>query len=215
MGYSVLVAYATKSGSTGEVAQAIGRRIRDAGVKVDVRAAREVTDLGSYAAVVVGSPVLYGKPHTDATRFLERHQKALSHMPVAAFLTCLELTTTEEDTRRFASTYVDPMLGRSPAAEDRLTYFEKTHLLSAFVKELLGRAPQVRPVSVGVFRGSLDYHTLDWISRLVMRLIWLIYRRAPEGDFRNWEAIESWADRLPRQLLDLPHKPRRARRGTR
>lgn len=66
---------------------------------------------------------------------------------------------------------------------------------------LLKGASQVKPVSVGIFRGKLDYSKLDWVSRLGMRLFWLIYKRAPEGDFRNWEAIRSWARSLPTVLL--------------
>jgi menaquinone-dependent protoporphyrinogen IX oxidase len=61
---------------------------------------------------------------------------------------------------------------------------------------MLKKVPQVKPFSVGVFRGNLDYSKLDFISSLVMKLIWLIYKRAPEGDFRNWEAIQSWAASL-------------------
>jgi menaquinone-dependent protoporphyrinogen IX oxidase len=63
----------------------------------------------------VGSPVLYGKPHPDADKFLGRHEGALSRMPVAAFLTCPELTKTTEANERDISTYVDPSLARPPA----------------------------------------------------------------------------------------------------
>lgn len=94
------------------------------------------------------------------------------------------------------SPYLDPKLGRPPKAEGKLTLFEKTHLLSAFLDPTLKKVPQVKPFSVGVFRGKLDYSKLDFISLLVMKLIRLIYKRAPEGDFRNWEAIQSWAASL-------------------
>jgi menaquinone-dependent protoporphyrinogen IX oxidase len=66
----------------------------------------------------------------------------------------------------------------------------------------------VKPVSVGIVRGKLDYSKLDWINWLVMRLTWLIYRRAPEGDFRNWQAIRSWARSLPPTLLHSDVKDR-------
>ena len=189
----ILMVYGTKSGSTGEVADAVGDALRERGVTVDVRQVGDVAEVGSYDAVIVGSPVLYGKPHSAVAKFLERNQEALRRMPVAAFLTCLELTTTVDENERSIPTYVDPSLGRPPADEDRMSYFEKTHLMSEFLDGLLRNAPQVKPVSVAFFRGKLDYDELDWISRLVMRLIWLIYRRAPEGDLRNWQAIRSWA----------------------
>lgn len=197
----VLVAYGTKSGSTGEVADAVGDALRERGATVDVRQVGDVSEVGSYDAVIVGSPVLYGKPHSAVAKFLETNQEALSRMPVAAFLTCLELTKTVDENERGIPTFVDPSLGRPPADEGRLSSFEKTHLRSGFLDGLLRGAPHVKPVSVAFFRGKLDYGELDWISRLVMKLIWLIYRRAPEGDFRNWQAIRSWATTVSATLL--------------
>jgi menaquinone-dependent protoporphyrinogen oxidase len=197
----ILVAYGTKSGSTGEVAEAVGDALREHGATVDVRQVGDLSEVGSYDALIVGSPVLYGKPHPAVAKFLEINHEALSRMPVAVFLTCLELTKTVDENERAIPTYVDPSLGRPPADEDKLSYFEKTHLMSGFLNGLLESAPQVKPVSVAVFRGKLDYGELDWISRLVMRLIWLIYRRAPEGDSRNWQAIRSWATTVSATLL--------------
>ena len=196
MNKKILVAYGTKSGSTGEVAEAIGKAVREGGAMVDVCPARDVTEVSSYDAVIVGSPILYGKWHSEAARLLERHQEVLSQIPVVFFLTCLELTKTPEEKKRDMSIYVDPSLGRPPRAEGKLTFFEKGHLLSAFLDPMLKKVPQVKLFSVGVFRGKLDYSKLDFISSLVMKLIWLIYKRAPEGDFRNWEAIRSWAASL-------------------
>ncbi len=62
MGGSILVAYATKSGSTEEVAEVVGRALGESGAAVDVRLARDITGVGSFDAVVVGSPVLSGNP---------------------------------------------------------------------------------------------------------------------------------------------------------
>jgi menaquinone-dependent protoporphyrinogen oxidase len=183
--------YGTKSGSTGEVADAVGDALRERAATVDVRQAGDVSEVGSYDGVVVGSPVLYGKPHSAVTKFLARNQEALTRMPVAAFLTCLELTKTVDEDEREISTFVDPSLGTSPAKEGTLNSFEKTHLMLGFLNELLRGAPRVKPVSVAVYGGKVDYSELDWISRSVMKLIRLVYRRAPEGDFRNWQAIRS------------------------
>jgi len=201
MNKKILVAYGTKSGSTSEVAGAVGKAVKEGGAMVDVCPVRDVTEVSSYDAVIVGSPILYGKWHSEVTRFLERHQEALSRIPVAFFLTCLELTKTPEEKWGNMSIYVDPSLGRLPRAKGKLTFFEKTHLLSAFLDPILKKVPEVKPVGVGVFRGKLDYSKLDFISSLVMKLIWLIYKRAPEGDFRNWAAITSWAASLQPALV--------------
>jgi len=61
------------------------------------------------------------------------------------------------------------------------------------------RKPSFREQSVPNFvlnSSEIPIGKLDFISSLVMKLIWLIYKRAPEGDFRNWEAIQSWAASL-------------------
>ena len=201
MNKKVLVAYGSKSGSTGEIAEAIGKAMREGGTMVDVYSARYVTEVGSYGTVIVGSPILYGKWHSEVARFLYRHQETLSRIPVAYFITCLELTRVSEETHRDIAIYLDPSLGRPPQVEGKLSFFEKTHLLSAFLEPILKKVPQVKPVGVGVFRGKLDYNKLDFISSLVMKLIWLIYKRAPEGDFRNWAAITSWAASLQPTLV--------------
>lgn len=197
---SVLVAYATKSGSTREVAEAIADELTRQGATVETRACNDDTDTADYDAVIVGAPILYGKPHEDATRFLHKNADLMSGRPFAAFLTCLELTVTPEESTDAGEVFVDPQLDVPPDDPDRLSYFDRTHLLSTFLDQLLASTPQVAPVSVAVFRGKLDYAELDPVSWLVMRLIRLVYGRAPAGDHRDWSVIRSWAQGLGPQL---------------
>lgn len=196
MNKKILVAYSTKCESSGDVAEAIGKALREGGAMVDVYPVRDVTEMSPYGSVIVGGPILYGMWHSQAVNFLKRRQEALSRIPVAYFITCLELTKVSEERERDVAIYLDPSLGRPPRVKGKLSFFEKTHLLSGFLDPVLKKVPQVKPFSVGVFRGKLDYSELDFISSLVMKFIWLIYKRAPEGDFRNWEAIQSWAASL-------------------
>ncbi|HUV62960.1 MAG TPA: flavodoxin domain-containing protein [Sedimentisphaerales bacterium] len=85
MASSVLVGYATQYGSTQEVAEAIAATLREGGLAVDVRPLREVRDLAAYSAVVLGAPLMTGRFHKDAERFLSRHREALTQRPVAVF----------------------------------------------------------------------------------------------------------------------------------
>jgi menaquinone-dependent protoporphyrinogen oxidase len=65
--------------------------------------------------------------------------------------------------------------------------------------EIAGFRRAIRPRDHRVFAGALDRGTLAGsdlspIERFVTR------RFMPEGDYRNWTAIESWADGIAREL---------------
>jgi menaquinone-dependent protoporphyrinogen oxidase len=85
MSSSVLVAYATQYGSTQEVAEAIGETLRESELEVDIRPAREVRTVAEYTVVVLGAPLMKGRFHKDAQRFLSQHREALAERPVAIF----------------------------------------------------------------------------------------------------------------------------------
>jgi menaquinone-dependent protoporphyrinogen oxidase len=81
----VLVAFASKRGSTEEIARAVGEGLRSEGLTVDCRPAGEVRDLSPYGAVVLGSAVYIKHWRGDARRFLRRHRKKLPDMPFWVF----------------------------------------------------------------------------------------------------------------------------------
>jgi menaquinone-dependent protoporphyrinogen oxidase len=81
----VLVGYATRYGSTQEVAEAVAATLRECGLAVDIQPMREVRSLAGYSAVVLGAPLYMFRWHKDAIRFLSRHRKALMERPVAVF----------------------------------------------------------------------------------------------------------------------------------
>ncbi|MDR3685805.1 MAG: flavodoxin domain-containing protein [Coriobacteriia bacterium] len=82
---SVLVAYATKYGSTKEVAEAIAKALGERGVDAVVRPAGEVRDLKGYSAVVLGTALYFFRWRGEAHRFISRNRSALSGVPVAVF----------------------------------------------------------------------------------------------------------------------------------
>ena len=81
----ILVAYASKHGSTAEIAETIGATLREAGHEVDVRPARHVQRLSGYEAVVLGSALYSAHWQRDANRFARRHLAALQQVPVWLF----------------------------------------------------------------------------------------------------------------------------------
>ena len=90
---TVLVTYATRNGSTREVAAVIAGTFRALGVNVELGEARYVRGLADHARspgrswnlVVLGAPLYSGRWHRDAHRFLRRHRKELAGVPVAVF----------------------------------------------------------------------------------------------------------------------------------
>lgn len=82
---TVLVAYATRRGSTKEIAEWVGDALREAGHTVDVRPAGDVRDIVGYDAVVLGSALYMQRWCRDARWFARRHRRALAGRPVWLF----------------------------------------------------------------------------------------------------------------------------------
>jgi menaquinone-dependent protoporphyrinogen oxidase len=82
---SVLVAYASKSGSTAEIAAAIAEALRDHGLDAECRPAGEVESLEPYGAVVLGSAVYMRRWQVDGRQFMRRHAGALMQRPFWVF----------------------------------------------------------------------------------------------------------------------------------
>lgn len=86
MPVSVLVAYATRYGSTQQVAESIAATLREHGLGAELAPARQVQTLEGYRGVVLGAPLFMFHWHKDALRFLSRHQPALTkNIRVAIF----------------------------------------------------------------------------------------------------------------------------------
>lgn len=82
----VLVAWATRSGSTEELARVVAEVLRAEGLTVDLRPVQEVRAIRSYGAVVLAAALYMGRLHKDARRFLAGQRDALRQIPVALFV---------------------------------------------------------------------------------------------------------------------------------
>jgi menaquinone-dependent protoporphyrinogen oxidase len=142
-GKRLLVAYASQHGSTGGVAEAIGKELCNRGAAVDVRSLKNVGDLNEYRGVVVGSAIYRGKWLPEAVDLVERNRAALQQIPVAYFLVCMTMCEPTEENGRKALAYLDPVLKA---------------------------VPHVRPVKVGTFAGALNYSNLSLPIKVVMKL---------------------------------------------
>jgi menaquinone-dependent protoporphyrinogen oxidase len=105
----ILVAYASKAGSTGGVAEAIGKTLSDSGMQVDVRLMKHVNDLAPYQAVVAGSAIRGGEWLSEAMEFVQAHQSTLAQKPFAAFLVCVTLAQPSAEKSQEVAAYLKPV----------------------------------------------------------------------------------------------------------
>jgi menaquinone-dependent protoporphyrinogen IX oxidase len=134
--------------------------------------------------------------HREAIAFVEQHAEALSQIPVAYFFTSSNLTRTGEENIGSAAIYLDPSHGAAPKNEGKLSFKENHATPANYLNPILEKVPQVKPVSVAFLAGKLDYSKLALFAWLFVKII----IRGKEGDFRNWEAIRSWAASLGQTL---------------
>jgi menaquinone-dependent protoporphyrinogen oxidase len=73
----VLVAFATKHGSTGEIARTIGAGLSEAGLEVDVLPVAQVERIDDYQAVVMGCGVYMNRGLKPGMDFLKRFRTTL------------------------------------------------------------------------------------------------------------------------------------------
>jgi menaquinone-dependent protoporphyrinogen oxidase len=81
----VLVAYASKEGSTAEIAETVAATLREQGLYAETREVSTVRDLEAYDAVIVGSAVYMFHWRKEAVRLLKSRAGQLSKCPVWLF----------------------------------------------------------------------------------------------------------------------------------
>jgi len=175
----VLVVYATRYGSTGEVAEAIGLRLREQGLEADVKPVKQARSLDGYDAVVFGTPFYLGAMLKEGRAWLESRRAALEERPSAIFA-----------------------LGPTSAADDLAE-------ASKQLEKALDKLPWFKPLAAAMFVGAYDPAKLRFADKLVtMPPASPLHGLGPQDD-RDWDAIMEWTDDASRALLqsDLTTPP--------
>ena len=110
MNPSILVAYATRYGSTQEVAQSIAKTLRSCGLEIKLQSTKDVKTLSGVQAVILGAPLYMFRWHPDARRFLSRHRSELASLPTSIF--ALGPFHNKEDELRSAREQLDKELAK-------------------------------------------------------------------------------------------------------
>ena len=81
----LLVTYASKYGSTAEIAEVIGKELHIREYEVEVKPVEQVDSLAGYDGFVIGSAVYAGGWMKAAAKFLRSNQELLADRPVWLF----------------------------------------------------------------------------------------------------------------------------------
>ncbi len=122
-----LVAYATKHGSTREVAEVVAAELRARQFEVELLPAEQVGSVESYDGVVIGGALYAGRWHPQAKHLLLDEENELATLPVAIF-------------------------AMGPRTMDPADVADSRRQLD----RALAKAPAVEPVSVAIFGGVLQ-----------------------------------------------------------
>lgn len=158
----ILVTFASRAGSTKEVADTIASTIASQGYLVDIMKIEDVKSVSEYSHVIIGSAIRMGNVTPEVKKFVETHKIELQTISTAFFITCLTLKDDNPENREAVRAYLAPL------------------------------RDVVKPFAEGYFAGKMDYSKLKPFSRFLAKRV----VKAPEGDFRDWAKIKSWASEL-------------------
>ena len=153
----VLIAYTSRSGSTAEIAQAIGRELEALGKSVAVAGMKDITSLEGYGAAVLGSPVYMARIEKEVAAFVARHRDRLLVIPVAAFAVGIAP--------------VDPRVGS----------------VGDVLEKLRAALYPVKPAAVTMFAGRLDLVRMSFTERMMTGLMKVLTGDFRDWDaIRDW-----------------------------
>jgi menaquinone-dependent protoporphyrinogen oxidase len=169
---SILIAYATATGSIVSVAERIAERLRQSFPTVDCKPVHDIpaASFTSYSAVIICSSVQYYKWLAPARHFVQDNAAVLKTKPVWAF-----------------------SLGFPATEAERM---EQEHLLGDKLREDVPNLQGHR-----FFYGRWRKQDVTFFAGLFLRFFAPQYLQR-WGDERNWEEIEAWADSVAKKLKE-------------
>jgi menaquinone-dependent protoporphyrinogen oxidase len=179
----VLVAYASRHGATRGIAERIARTLGHGKLEVTLRPVEEAGRLDEFDAFVIGGAAYMGRWLKEATRFVQEHRSVLAGRPVWLF-------------------------SSGPIGSETVDAKGRDLLEASVPTEFSEVTPELHPRDQRVFYGAYDPDAapiglMERVGSVFMRMP-SVRRSLPAGDFRDWPAIESWAESIARELQPAP-----------
>jgi menaquinone-dependent protoporphyrinogen oxidase len=173
---NVLIAYASMHGSTAEIAQFIGRILESYSINVTVVDVKDIASVEDYDGFVLGSAIEGGMWLHEMSQFMTRFKNELARKPCFLFITCIRVLEADgfEHTKKY---YVHH-----------------------------NTVEQLRIRDIAVFAGSLNVDRINWDESWLLALQYdgaQIPGRI-NHDYRDWQAIGSWAVQVAHALEAVP-----------
>ena len=111
-------------------------------------------------------------------------------------MTAMRVTKTDETSVDGIPIVTDPVISKVPRNLAHLGFKERYSLPSNYVRPVLRKVIFVKPLSVGIFGGRLEYFKLKWYQVLFM--FFFIHVKA--GGSPNWTFIQQWAAEIRPKL---------------
>lgn len=171
----ILVIYASLHGSTAQMAEFMGEKLKKEGIDVSVKSIEDDIDFTSYNGLIMGAPIHRGKWMDGAVEFVKKHRIEFDQLPFACFYTCMSKA-------------------KQPPSRETLNE------LASYKTAMSELFPTIVHSDIGSFAGMLDYDKCNFLTKLAM---WFIMRKnsLEAGDYRDWKAIESWLSDVKRYLI--------------
>jgi len=176
----ILVAYASRHGATKGIAERIAQTLERNGLEVTLERITHDLEAGGYDAYVVGSGAYAFHWMKEATQFVRHNAGMLSTRPLWLF-------------------------SSGPVGPETVDKNGNDVLVTARPKEFPELAAIVIPRGEQVFFDAYDPDAapVDLAERFMhgfMRFMPSVRDALPAGDFRDWPAIEAWAQQIARDL---------------
>lgn len=182
----VLVAYASRHGATQGIAERIAATLQRPGMDITLTRADHAAGVDGFDAYVIGSAAYMGGWLGEATTFVRHNRGALTGRPVWLF-------------------------SSGPTGRNQLDAQGRDVLAASRPKEFGEFERTIRPRGMEVFFGAFDTTQPKGLAERLMAMFMRIMPAArnalPIGDFRDWPAIDAWAEKIARELGPKPLVP--------